>query len=292
MGPVEFLKYLQYEKRYSLNTIRSYEIDLQQFIQFCESTLGSFDPITINERQVRSWIVDLSNSKLSARSINRKITALRVFFKFLKRLGYIKQNPVERISPLKQKKALPWFVEELAMDKLLISEKFEDSFEGKRDKAILELFYATGIRLSELINIKVQDVDFAKSVVKVTGKRKKERFVPLHEIVKSEMKIYLLLRSELHSISDFLFLTAKGVKMYEKLVYRIVNRCLNLVTTIDKKSPHILRHTFATHMLNNGAELNSVKELLGHANLSATQVYTHNTFEKLRNVYKQAHPRD
>jgi len=292
MGPVEFLKYLQYEKRYSLNTLRSYEIDLQQFIQFCESTLGSFDPITINERQVRSWIVDLSNSKLSARSINRKITALRVFFKFLKRLGYIKQNPVERISPLKQKKALPWFVEELAMDKLLISEKFEDSFEGKRDKAILELFYATGIRLSELINIKVQDVDFAKSVVKVTGKRKKERFVPLHEIVKSEMKIYLLLRSELHSISDFLFLTAKGVKMYEKLVYRIVNRCLNLVTTIDKKSPHILRHTFATHMLNNGAELNSVKELLGHANLSATQVYTHNTFEKLRNVYKQAHPRD
>lgn len=292
MGPVEFLKYLQYEKRYSLNTLRSYEIDLQQFIQFCESTLGSFDPITINERQVRSWIVDLSNSKLSARSINRKITALRVFFKFLKRLGNVKQNPVERISPLKQKKALPWFVEELAMDELLISEKFEDSFEGKRDKAILELFYATGIRLSELINIKVQDVDFAKSVVKVTGKRKKERFVPLHEIVKSEMKIYLLLRSELHSISDFLFLTAKGVKMYEKLVYRIVNRCLNLVTTIDKKSPHILRHTFATHMLNNGAELNSVKELLGHANLSATQVYTHNTFEKLRNVYKQAHPRD
>jgi len=292
MGPVEFLKYLQYEKRYSLNTIRSYEIDLQQFIQFCESTIGSFDPITINERQVRSWIVDLSNSKISARSINRKITALRVFFKFLKRLGNVKQNPVERISPLKQKKALPWFVEELAMDELLISEKFEDSFEGKRDKAILELFYATGIRLSELINIKVQDIDFAKSVVKVTGKRKKERIVPLHEIVNSEIKLYLLLRSELLSSSDFLFLTAKGVKMYEKLVYRIVNRSLDQVTTIDKKSPHVLRHTFATHMLNNGAELNSVKELLGHANLSATQVYTHNTFEKLRNVYKHAHPRD
>jgi len=292
MGKAEFLKYLQFEKRYSKNTVTSYQNDLQQFVVFCEVNLGSFEPNTITERHVRSWIVDLSKSNISPRSINRKITTLRVFFKFLKRLDLVKLNPIEKFSRLKQKKDLPWFVDETAMERLFSEFDFGDDYEGGRDKMIVELFYATGIRLSELINIKVQDFDFSKSGIKVLGKRNKERIVPLYETIKDNLVRYISIRNEQCFDSEYLFLTAKGRKVYEKLVYRLVNTSLGQVTTMDKKSPHVLRHTFATHMLNNGADLNSVKELLGHANLSATQIYTHNTFEKLRNIYKQAHPRD
>jgi integrase/recombinase XerC len=292
MGKAEFLKYLQYEKRYSKNTVTSYENDLQQFVAFCEVTLGSFEPNTITERHVRSWIVDLSKSNISPRSINRKITTLRVFFKFLKRLDLVKLNPIEKFSRLKQKKELPWFVDETAMERLFSEFDFGDGYEGVRNKMIVELFYATGVRLSELINIKVQDFDFSKSGIKVLGKRNKERIVPLYETIKDNLNQYISIRNEQCFDSEYLFLTTKGRKVYEKLVYRLVNTSLGQVTTMEKKSPHVLRHTFATHMLNNGADLNSVKELLGHANLSATQIYTHNTFEKLRTIYKQAHPRD
>jgi len=292
MGKEEFIKYLQYEKRYSKNTILSYETDMQQFIAFCEVNLGQFEPNTITERQVRAWIVDLSKSDISSRSINRKVTTLRVFFKFLERLGTIKLNPVEKFSRLKQKKELPWFVEESSMEKCFSELQFGDDFESVRNRIIIELFYATGIRLSELINIKIQDIDFERAVIRVLGKRNKERIVPLYDAIKENLKRYLIIRNEQHFEIDYLFVTVKGRKAYEKLIYRIVNHSLGQVTTMEKKSPHVLRHTFATHMLNNGADLNVVKEILGHANLSATQVYTHNTFEKLKNVYKQAHPRD
>jgi len=292
MGTAEFLKYLQYEKRYSKNTLKSYETDLQQFIEFYEVAIGKFEPNFITDRQVRAWIVELSKNTISPKSINRKITTLRVFFKFLKRLDLVKINPIESLNRLKQKKTLPSFVDEKAMENLFSNIEFGDDFEGVRNKIIVELFYATGIRLSELINIKVQDLDLQKSSIKVLGKRNKERIVPLYETLKSSIIQYLKVRREQYFESEYLFITTKGCKVYEKLVYRLVNNSLEQVTTLEKKSPHILRHTFATHMLNNGADLNSVKELLGHSNLAATQVYTHNTFEKLKNVYKQAHPRD
>jgi integrase/recombinase XerC len=292
MGKAEFLKYLQYEKRYSQNTLKSYDSDMQQFIAFCEASLGSFEPELINERQVRAWVVDLSKNEISPRSINRKITTLRVFFKFLKRVGFVTLNPVEKFSRLKQKKELPWFVEESAMEKLFEETVEDGDFEGLRNRIIIELFYATGIRLSELINSKIQDIDFQNATLKVLGKRNKERIVPLYETITVRLKQYIVERNKQSSESDYLFLTAKGKKVYEKLVYRLVNKYLGKVTTMEKRSPHVLRHTFATHMLNNGADLNSVKEILGHSSLSATQVYTHNTFEKLRDVYKQAHPRD
>ena len=291
MGKAEFLKYLEYEKRYSKNTIKSYNNDLQQFIVFCEVTIGTFEPDKITERHVRAWVVDLSKNDISPRSINRKITTLRVFFKFIKRLNIIDQNPLEKFSRLKQKKELPWFVDEPTMEKLFSEVDFSEEYEGVRDKMILELFYATGMRLSELINIKVQDLDLGKSSVKVLGKRNKERIIPLYDSIREHLITYLTVRKEQQSNTDYLFLTKKGCKVYEKFVYRLVNSCLAKVTTMDKKSPHVLRHTFATHMLNNGADLNTVKEILGHASLSATQVYTHNTFEKIRNIYIQAHPR-
>ena len=292
MGKAEFLKYLQYEKRYSKNTILSYENDLQQFVVFCEVNFGIFEPNTITERQVRAWIVDLSKQNILPRSINRKITTLRVFFTFLKRFDLVPLNPVEKFNRVKQKKELPSLVDEAAIDTLFSELEFGDDYEGLRDRIIIELLYATGIRLSELLNIKVQDLDFGKSSVKVLGKRNKERIVPLYETLNENVKHYLSIRKEQQFDSEYLFLTAKGRKVYEKLVYRLVTTSLGHVTTLEKKSPHVLRHTFATHMLNNGADLHSVKELLGHANLSATQIYTHNSFEKLKNTYKQAHPRD
>jgi len=292
VGTDEFLSYLQHEKRYSAHTVTSYEVDLRQFTSFMEFTQQEFDPLTITERQVRAWVVDLSESGISARSVNRKVTTLSVFYKYLKRSGLVSSNPTENISRLKQKKELPAFVDEKPLQTLLDDIPFGDDFGGWRDKAILELFYATGIRLSELLGVKLPDIDFAQHYLKVTGKRSKQRLVPLNQNIEMCLKRYLEVRADNHYASDYVFLTIKGCRVYEKLVYRLVNRYLGLVTTMDKRSPHVLRHTFATHMLNNGADLNIVKEILGHSNLAATQVYTHNTFEKLKRTYEQAHPRD
>ena len=292
MGLDEFLTYLTYEKRYSKHTILSYKTDLQQFLLFYENSVGIFNPKLVTERQVRAWIVELSSHEISPRSINHKITSLRVFFKFLKRIDVVKNNPVDTFSRIKQKKALPSFFDEKTMEKLFSEVIFTDDYEGIRDKMILELFYATGIRLSELLTCKLQDVDVYKGTIKVLGKRNKERIVPLYELVKQNVIVYIGIRSEQKFAIDNLFVTTKGRKIYEKMIYRIVQKYLEPLTTVQKKSPHVLRHTFATHMLNNGADLNALKELLGHANLSATQVYTHNTFEKLRNVYNKAHPRE
>lgn len=284
-----FIQYLQFEKRFSHHTVTAYSGDLDQFYLFLEQTYQLKDISEVNHMLIRSWIVQMMEQKISPRSINRKITTLKTFYKFLLRQGLVTENPMLKIQAPKTSKRLPVFVEKEKMDQLLDHISFEDDEEGRRNKLIIELFYATGMRLSELINLKLKDIDFHASQLKVLGKRNKERIIPFGNELKNKIRSYQELRNT--GNNEYLLLTVSGKKMYEKLVYNIVKQYLSLVTTIDKKSPHVLRHTFATHMLNNGADLNAIKELLGHANLSATQVYTHNTVEKLKNIHKQAHPK-
>jgi integrase/recombinase XerC len=288
-----FLKYLQFEKRVSINTLRSYTNDLNQFIDFANSNFEIIQIEKANEKAVRAWVVSLMEKDFSSISVNRKISTLKTFYKFLLRENVISSNPMDKVISPKKSKKLPLFVEENQINKLLDDFSFGNNFAGVRNKTIIEMFYNTGIRLSELIGLKLSDVDLKSCTIKVLGKRNKERILPLHlPFIKSLKEYQSLKEQEFNDIeNNYFFLTDKGNKMYEKFVYNIVNKYLNFVTTIEKKSPHILRHTFATHMLNNGADLNAIKELLGHSSLAATQVYTHNTFEKLKSVYKQAHPR-
>lgn len=288
-----FLKYLQFEKRFSINTVKSYQNDLTQFISYIEDQFQLSDPEKANEKIIRSWVVDLMEKDFSTLSVNRKISTLKTFYKYLTRQGYITTNPMDKVVSPKNKKKLPLFVEEKQISILLDDFSFGDDFTGIRNRIIIETFYNTGIRLSELIGIKNADVDLYNNTIKVLGKRNKERIIPIHSSFSKSLKNYIQVKnSQFNEIAhDYFFVTDKGEQVYEKFVYRIVNKYLNMITTIEKKSPHILRHTFATHMLNHGADLNAIKELLGHANLSATQVYTHNTFEKLKTIYKQAHPR-
>jgi integrase/recombinase XerC len=241
---------------------------------------------------IRSWLVEELNNGNSARTVNRKITSLKSFFKFLVKEEVIKVNPTLKISSSKTSKKLPQFVGVDDMNKLLDKLKFNEDFSGYRDKLIIEIFYSTGIRLSELINIKVTDCDSVKKQIKVLGKRNKERIIPLtKELIKS-IENYMTLRNQVRAVDrSYLLLTDSGKKLNSSLVYRKVNNLLKDVTTLDKRSPHILRHTFATHMLNNGADLNVIKELLGHASLSATEVYTHNSIDKLKQIFNNAHPR-
>jgi integrase/recombinase XerC len=241
----------------------------------------------VNFQIVRAWIAYLLEQGVSPRSVNRKISTLKTYFKFLIREGMIDESPMLKIVSPKSKKRLPLFIEEDQIESLLNEVKFEDGFIGERNKLIIELFYVTGIRLSELIEIKITDINFDDNLVKVLGKRNKERLIPLSERIIKELKYFIVK----YNISKHLFTNLDGKKVYTKLVYRVVNKYIGEISSINKKSPHILRHTFATHMLNNGADINAIKELLGHANLSATQVYTHNTIEKLKSIYKQAHPR-
>jgi len=287
-----FLKYLQFEKRFSENTIKSYQNDLTQFSDFIQTNFND-DIHLINEKEIRAWIVNLMEKDFSTLSINRKLSTLKTFYKFLLREGHIKSNPTDKVVSPKNSKKLPSFVEEKQINNLLDDYSFGDDFKGIRNRTIVEMFYNTGMRLSELINLTNRSLDLRNGTLKVLGKRNKERVLPLHNSFLKSLKNYIELKSKTFTNldHDYLFVTDKGNKLYEKFVYRIVNKYLNLVTTIEKKSPHILRHTFATHLLNRGADLNSIKELLGHANLAATQVYTHNTFEKLKTIYKQAHPR-
>lgn len=286
----QFLKYLEFEKRYSNNTVLAYSNDLTQFITYLEITYQLNKIGDVDHTVIRSWIVSLMDAEVTARSVNRKITTLKTLYRFLMRQGIVTSSPMNKVLSPKTAKRLPVFVEKEKMQNLLTNIDFGNDFEGRRNKLIIELFYASGIRLSELINIHQSDVDMASSQIKVLGKRNKERIVPFNSTVKSLVNEYYALKPGGEG-SEFLFVDAKGKKIYQKLVYRIVNAYLSEVTTLNKKSPHVLRHTFATHMLNNGADLNVVKELLGHANLSATQIYTHNTVEKLKNIHKQAHPR-
>jgi integrase/recombinase XerC len=284
-----FLEYLQYEKRFSNHTILAYSNDLAQFSDYLLKEYEVKELQEISHTLIRSWIVSMMDAKISARSVNRKITTLKTFYKYLLRQQLVKENPMLKIQSPKTSKRLPVFVEKDNMDALLDTIEFGSDFDGERNKLLVEVLYATGMRLSEMINLKQADISLGNLQLKVLGKRNKERIIPFSNELKLQLQAYLE-HPEVKG-KEYLFITKTGKKMYEKFVYRVVNKYLSLVTSIQKKSPHVLRHTFATHMLNNGADLNAIKELLGHANLSATQVYTHNTVEKLKNVHKQAHPK-
>lgn len=288
-----FLKYLLVEKRYSNHTIISYRNDLEQFFAFLQ-TLGHSGLVAeVSSAEVRAWIVSMMDSGISAVTVHRKISCLRIFFRWLRKEGFVDHNPMERVVLPKRKKKLPVFVGEESLDNLLDNYDFGNDFAGIRNRTIIEMLYLTGMRRAELVGLRRGDVDLNSNVLKVTGKRNKQRLIPVIDSFRTRLEEYIEVRdrSIASPVDDWFFLTDAGNKLYDKFVYNTVKRYLTMVTTIEKKSPHVLRHTFATHMLNHGADLNSIKELLGHANLSATQIYTHNTFEKLKKVYKQAHPR-
>ncbi|TAL66324.1 MAG: integrase [Bacteroidetes bacterium] len=288
-----FLQYLKIEKRYSTHTVRSYLNDLDQFYSFLSLQDLAAEPELVTSHDIRAWIVSMLENKYSTVSVHRKISCLRVFFRYLRKEGIIKSDPLEKVVLPKRKKTLPVFVEEGALAKLLDDHSFGDDFAGIRNRTIIEMLYLTGMRRSELIGLHNNDVDLSEGTVKVTGKRNKQRIIPLTGPFLKRIEEYTKSRDEVFASENegWFFITDKGNRLYDKYVYNTVKNYLSFVTTIEKKSPHILRHTFATHMLNHGADLNSIKELLGHANLSATQIYTHNTFEKLKKIYKQAHPR-
>lgn len=284
----KFIKYLSAEKRFSEHTITSYSTDLDQFSIFLSEEYQISNEVSeISFQIVRSWIASLLEKGVTPRSVNRKISTLKTYFKFLIRENVLLESPMLKIVAPKSKKRLPVFIEENQIENLLNEVEFDEGFIGERDKLIIELFYVTGIRLSELINIKIFDINFSNSLIKVLGKRNKERLIPLSINIVNELQTFV----KKHNLNNYLFTNLGGTKVYTKLVYRVVKKYIGKISSVNKKSPHILRHTFATHMLNNGADINAIKELLGHANLSATQVYTHNTIEKLKTVYKQAHPR-
>lgn len=285
-----FLKYLQYEKNYSTHTVFAYKKDVHQFFDLiCK---GEVDPESVDASDVRLWVASMLEAGLSPRTINRKLSSLKSFYKYLLKKGILKDNPVSLVQGPKNSKRLPAFVKENEMQVLLNDVDFGSGFEAVRDLTILELLYGTGMRLSELTSLNHNDVDLAGMAVKVTGKRNKQRLVPITNNLKKIIQNYLDEKIiNAFNLSGAFFVTLKGDRVYDKLIYRLVKKHLAMVTTQKKKSPHILRHTFATTLLNKGADINAVKALLGHANLSATEVYTHNTFEELKKVYNKAHPR-
>ncbi len=288
-----FLKYLRFEKRVSPHTVTAYENDLLQFQNFLNENFSGDTIEQANYGLIRSWIVQLVEAELSPTSVNRKIASLRAFYKFLLRHEHITKDPMMKIKPLKTSKRLPTFVKEPDMVKVLDNREFDNTLEGWRDKLIIELFYATGIRLSELINLKETQVDLRNRTIKVLGKRNKERIIPFSAGLVSIIENYRSVRNREVQIKGhgLLFVTDSGEPCYPTMIYRTVKKYLDHYTTTEKRSPHVLRHTYATHLLNKGAEINAVKELLGHTSLAATQVYTHNSLDKLKKVFEQAHPK-
>ena len=288
-----FLQYLQIEKRYSQLTVRSYLNDLDQFFDHLASKGHSMDESGVTSHDVRAWMVSLLENGYSPSSIHRKVSSLRVFYRYLLKEGIVSGNPLEKLVLPKMKKRLPVFVEEKPLGELLDEYEFGEDIRGIRNRLIIEMLYETGMRRSELTGLRDQDVDLQEAVLKVTGKRNKQRRIPLLKPLTIKMKEYMELRDANlpGRDNDWFFVGDKGNKLYDKYVYNVVRGYLSMVTTIEKKSPHVLRHSFATHMLNRGADLNSIKEFLGHANLSATQIYTHNSFEQLKKIYNKAHPR-
>ena len=287
-----FLKYLRFERNYSEKTIVSYRIDLKEFEDCLKEVDAEKDLVTVDADLVRSWVVGLMESGRSVATVNRKLSSLRSFYRFLLRKGIVGLDPMRKVVGPKKQKTLPSFLRVQDMDRLLDENSFSEGFEGVRDRLVLEMFYATGMRLSELIGLSDADVDFSAKLLKVTGKRNKQRLIPFGDELLSDLLEYVKIRNEaLPDRDDALFVRKDGRKMYPELVYRLVRRNLSKVATLKKKSPHVLRHTFATAMLNGNAELQAVKELLGHESLATTEIYTHATFEELKKVYEQAHPR-
>jgi integrase/recombinase XerC len=288
-----FLKYLQFERRVSPNTLLAYNSDLVQFRDFIKKTFHLDDLAAADYGLVRSWIISLVETKIDAASVNRKIACLRTYYKFLLREEIIRKDPMARIRFLKTKKKLPGFVKENDMATLLDNkEAFSGDFAGSRERLVLELFYGTGVRLAELLALKEKQIDFENRTIKVLGKRNKERVIPFSSHLVSILKEYAgMKKKHVQSDNGVLLVTDSGEPCYPMMIYRIVKKHLSLHTTSDKKSPHILRHTYATHLLDKGAEINAVKELLGHSSLAATQVYTHNSMEKLKRIFDQAHPK-
>ena len=287
-----FLDYLKFEKRYSRHTLLSYQTDLVSFFDYLVTGFGETELPQISHTFVRSWLASLKDEGLSAKSINRKISTLKSFFKYQIKTGVIRQTPMAKVVAPKAEKRLPNFVADKDIKTLFEHVEFPDTWKGGTERLLLLLFYQTGMRLSEALGLKENGVDFSNNTIKVLGKGGKERIIPLNPQLKTELQAYLQKkRAAIDSSADTLFVTEKGAPLSPRSVYTSVKHYLSLITTIQKRSPHVLRHTFATHLTNNGADLNAVKELLGHSSLAATQVYTHNTIEKLKNIYKNAHPK-
>ena len=283
-----FIQYLQFEKRCSEHTVTAYQTDLTQFQDYFEfksiSDLGDLTSLSL-----RSWVVHLIDSGLTNRSVNRKIATLRTLFKWMRKEGIVKANPMAKIHGPKNEKRLPVFAKESELDSNKLAEMYNNDFDGLRDELMVELFYQTGMRLNELMNLK--EIDVNEQYIKVLGKRNKERLIPISSGLFLQIQEYISQKRKIVGESKFLIVLKNGNKLYPTFVYRKINAYLSQVTSLDKKSPHVLRHTFATHMLNRGSGLETLKDLLGHANLAATQVYTHNSFAQLTAIYSQAHPR-
>ena len=288
-----FLQYLEYEKRFSLHTIKAYKSDLDQFFSFLESIYELTSSTNIKHTHIRSWMVQLIQDKISPRSVNRKLSTLKTYFKFLNKRGYVQTNPMLKVIAPKVGKRLAIFIKEQNLAQLFEEIEFGDDFSGIRDRTIIELLYTTGMRRAELIALQISSIDFPQNQLKVLGKGNKERIIPLGRKIQKELENYLEIRNQYWGDNSIqtLFLTDKGKSLYPKLVYNLVKKYLSLITTVEQKSPHVLRHSFATHLSDRGADLNAIKELLGHASLAATQIYTHNSMERLKKVYEQAHPK-
>lgn len=287
-----FLDYLLYERNYSEGTVKYYQADILELQKFGEEMLGDLTLSDVDAELVREWITSLMDRGCASNTVNRKLSSIRTYYKYLLRKGEVVADPLQKITGPKKKKPLPTFLREGEVNRLLDDVDFGEGFEGCRDRMIIEMFYATGIRLSELIGLDDKDVDFSASLIKVTGKRNKQRLIPFDEELRCSMQEYVNARNSTVPVrSDAFFIRKDGRRLYRSIVAYIVKRNLSKVVTVKKRTPHVLRHTFATAMLNNGADLGSIKELLGHESLATTEVYTHTTFEELKKVYNQAHPR-
>ena len=294
MHTQEFIQYLSNEKRYSAHTIRAYQSDIEQFRTYLVTDYETSDLTLVKSTQIRSFVAWLIDHKISTKSVNRKLTCLRSFYRFCLRQNFIISTPMNKVVSPRNSKRLPYYIEREGMEKLFSEVKFEDSFIGYRNKAILETFYGTGMRLNELRTLTLNHLDLNQNTLKVIGKRNKERIIPFGNSMKKSIMEYLSIKEESFDNAkqnDFLFVSQSGNELDPKTIYIIVRKYTDQITTIGKRSPHILRHTFATHLLNEDAPLNAIKEMLGHSSLASTQIYSHNSITRLKNIYKQAHPR-